>query len=519
MIVRSLEAHGVDVVFGIPGEHNIEIYRALGDSRIRHVTPRHEQGAGFMADAYARTTGKVGVAIVVTGPGLTNVATPLAQAYTDSVPLLVISGQVRSTTIGMGGQFHELKDQTGFSGSLVSWSASVGSVTDIPAVMARALTALQTGQARGVHLEFPQDVLSARASISIPEPVHSQPVAPSPVSVARAAAVLSAARMPGIIIGGGGREAGQALARIAEQIGAPMITTWRGSGAVPAHHPLSAGGGTEYPAATAFIQACDALLIVGSELAQVDFFPSFPTTSACIVRIDRDPGRIARGCQAEVELIGDAVLAANELVRVLDQTPERMDQGFLRTQALRDAIDHDAAAHAAPYRRTVETLRATLPGEAILACDLTGPVYWAVTRHFPVDEPNRILMSGIGTLGYSVPAAIGAKVADARRPAVALVGDGGFLFTAPELMTAAELGLNPIVVVWNNHGFGDIRRQLIESGAQPIGVNLESPDFVALARGLRCEGVSLDGASDLRLELERALARTCPTVIEIRADR
>lgn len=515
IIVRCLENCGVEVVFGIPGEHNIEIYRALGKSAIRHITPRHEQGAGYMADAYARITGKIGVAIVVTGPGLTNIATAMAQAYTDSIPLLVISGQVRSDFIGKGGHFHELKNQIGFSSALVGRSQSVKSTAEIPEIMERAITDLACGTSRGIHLEFPQDILLARAHVSFSLAAQPQASSASQSDLRRAATVLAKAHSPGLIVGGGGRHAGPELLVIAERIGAPILTTWRGSGAVPASHPLSVGLATEFRAAKIFLETCDTLLIVGSELSETDFFPSFPKTNAKIVRIDHDLQRINRGCLVEVGLVADAQKAAHELGLALESQDHRPNTGSARAAVLRDEIDQEAAAQAAPYRAIIETIRATLPSHAVLACDLTGAVYYAVSRYFPVDVPNRILMSGIGTLGYSIPAAIGAKIADADCPVVALVGDGGFMFTAPELMTAAELGLNLVVVVWNNKGFGDIRSQMIKSGARPVGVDLVSPDFEALAKGFRGVGVSVEKPSEFRQQLELALGRSCPTLIEI----
>ncbi len=515
IIVRCLENRGVEVVFGIPGEHNIEIYRALGKSPIRHITPRHEQGAGFMADAYARVTGKIGVAIVVTGPGLTNIATPMAQAYTDSIPLLVISGQVRSDLIGKGGHFHELKDQIGFSSALVDWSRTVKSAEEIPAIMERAITDLASGTARGVHLEFPQDILLASTPVSFSVAAEHLASSPSQFDLQRAATVLATAHSPGLIVGGGGRYSGSELLVIAERIGAPILTTWRGSGAVPTIHPLSVGLATEFRAAKTFFETCDTLLIVGTELSETDFFPSFPKTNARIVRIDHNPKRINRGCLVEVGLVADAQRAAHELGIELESHEQRQNTGSSRAAALRNEIDREAAAQAAPYRAIVETIRAALPPHAILTCDLTGPVYYAVSRYFPVDIPNRILMSGLGTLGYSIPAGIGAKLANSDCPVVALVGDGGFMFTVSELMTAAELGLNLVIVVWNNKGFGDIRRQMIESGARTVGVDLVSPDFEALAKGFRCVGVTVEKPLHLRQELEYALGRSCPTVIEI----
>jgi len=515
IIVQCLESYGVEVVFGIPGEHNIEIYRALGKSAIRHVTPRHEQGAGFMADAYARVSGKVGVAIVVTGPGLTNIATPMAQAYTDSIPLLVISGQVRSDLIGKGGHFHELKNQIGFSGALVGWSQTVKSAAQIPEVMERAFRDLSCGTSRGIHLEFPQDILLASAHVSFSRGAQRQASSTSQFDLRSAATVLAKAISPGLIVGGGGRHAGPELLVIAERIGAPILTTWRGSGAVPASHPLSAGIGTEFQAAKKFLETCDALLIVGTELSETDFFPSFPKTDAKIVRIDHDPQRISRGCLCDVGLVADARTAAHELGLALESHEQRPNTGSARAAVLRNEIDREAAVKAGPYRATVEAIRAALPPHAVLACDLTGPVYYAVSRHFPVDLPNRILQSGLGTLGFSIPAAIGAKIANSDCPVVALVGDGGFMFTAPELMTAAELGLNLVVVVWNNQGFGDIRSQMIQSGARPVGVDLVSPDFKSLAKGFRSVGVTVQKPSGFRQQLDLALQRTCPTIIEI----
>jgi thiamine pyrophosphate-dependent acetolactate synthase large subunit-like protein len=516
-VVRSLERHGVTTVFGIPGEHNIPIYRALSQSDIRHVAPRHEQGAGFMADGYARVTGRPGVCIVVTGPGLTNAATAMAQAYTDSVPLLVLSGQIRGDWLDKGGgHFHELKDQLGFSGALLDWSERVESVAAIPDAMDRALGALRNG-ARGVHLEFLQDVLYGSVEVSFNEIEASSWPAPEATEVERAAQLLVQAQRPAIVVGGGARQSGESLVALAERIGAPLLTTWRATGAVPATHRLAAGSGLELQAARVFLQERDAVLIIGSELSQIDFFPDVPPLKGAI-QIDRDPVRLGAATPIDVGITGDAGETLQALLTALGPGPTEQARAAEETATLRAQLDAEATSHGERYRAVVSALRTALPAETVLAADLTGPTYWAVPRFFPFEQPDQLLFSGIGTLGYALPGAIGAKTAFPDRPVVVIAGDGGFMFTAAELVTAAELEQNLVVLVWNNRGFGDIRRQLVESGARPVGVDLKSPDFVQLAEACGGVGFQLDDARSLPALVHDALGRRCPTLIEVVAN-
>ncbi len=511
-VVRLLEQYGTEVVFGIPGVHTLEIYRGLGESPIRHVTPRHEQGAGFMADAYGRVAGRPGVCILITGAGLSNVATAVAGAYHDSIPLLVISSDTHSRDRGHGvGPLHDLPDQQAFMSTITAESILVNDPSELPEAFARAFEIFDTRRPRPVHIGIPIDVLDRPAGDDQRlESPATRPLA-DPAAVARAGAALASARSPMIVLGGGAVGAGPEALAVAARTGATIVTTQNGKGVVPDSHPASIGAMTTAPEVHAALEAADVVLAVGTEFSETDYFyaPTLqpPVVSGTLVRIDIDATQFGRRPGADIALHGDATETLRALAR---QLPDQSRPGPARA-APAPLPGTDA------YRPFLEALRAVLPADGILVADSTQPAY-AAHNWWPVSAPwQYISPAGFGTLGPALPMAIGAKLAAPDLTVACLAGDGGFLFTAAELATAADLGLAIPILLWQNDGYGEIRDSMTRIGVPHVGTQTSARDFVRLAEGLGAAGVRVTTLAEMQDAFRAATTAAGPTLIEVPA--
>lgn len=520
-LISLLEAYGVDTVFGIPGVHTLELYRGLGRSRIRHVQARHEQGAGFMADGYARASGKPGVCLLISGPGVTNAATPIGEAYADSVPLLVVSSVNATADLGMGrGRLHEITSQRAATAPLTGFSATAFAPEEVPELMARAFGDFRARRPRPVHIEVPLDVLAAPAAFDARARPAPLPPSPSPEALAEAATVVAAARRPVIIAGGGTVDCGDLVTRLAEAIGAAVVPTIAGKGVVPEEHPLCVGALLPFPSARAFVAAADLVIAVGTELSETDMWEGQLKLGGKLIRIDIDPDVLVRDYPPEVAVLGDAGAALGALTTLLDGA-NLMGPGFAdgkEVAALKGRYRESLPPVGRKHAALLDALREALPEDGFVAVDMTQITYTGCP-YFPCVKPRRWLCpTGYGTLGYALPAAIGAKLAAPERPAVALVGDAGLLFTVQELATAAELKLPLAIVLWNNDGLGQIRDDMKASGIPEIGVNPRNPDFLALAHAFGCHATRPDGLDAFKETLARAFEAEAPTLIEVRED-
>jgi 5-guanidino-2-oxopentanoate decarboxylase len=511
LVVRSLEAHGVELVFGIPGTHNLAIYKALGESGIRHVTPRHEQGAGYAADGYARASGRPGVAVVTTGPAVLNAATAAAQAWSDSVPLLLIApGMPLGHPAASTGYLHEMLDQRLAMSGVVERAVRTETHADLARELADAFAAFASGRPRSRFVEIPLDLLEQEHGATVlAAPVSARPLA-DPDALDRAAALLAGARRPLLLAGGGAHGAGAELARALER-GIPVMTSINGKGCVDERHPLALGSRYGLSAAQALIEDADVLLIVGSELGQADLWRTGLAPRGDVVRIDIDPAQIHGNVEAGVALVGDAGPTLDALLERLPSVSA--DAEWL---ARRAASDREAAETGRPWAPVSAALEAALAPGDVLAADNAMVAYNGLLGSVRLGAGSRFLFpTGFGTLGYALPAAIGAKLALPERRVAAVLGDGGIMFTLPELATAAELGIALPVVVSLNGGYGEIRREMVEQGAPPLGVDLTPVDLPAVARALGGHGLALPDAGGLPGALEEAFERPGPTLITI----
>ncbi|MGY2238895.1 5-guanidino-2-oxopentanoate decarboxylase [Pseudomonas gingeri] len=528
VLVKLLEGYGVEQVFGIPGVHTVELYRGLASSSIEHVTPRHEQGAGFMADGYARTSGKPGVCFIITGPGMTNITTAMGQAYADSIPMLVISSVQSRNQLGGGrGKLHELPNQGTLVAGVAAFSHTLMSAAELPAVLARAFALFQAGRPRPVHIEIPLDVLVENADALLDsQPVRVTPAGAAPAAVAQMAGLLAKARRPLILAGGGAIDAAAALTRLAERLEAPVALTINAKGMLPSRHPLLIGSTQSMVATRALVADADVVLAIGTELAETDYDITFAggfEIPGTLLRVDIDPDQTVRNYPPKVALVSDARTAADALLAAVEGQvlAERQgDWGAKRAAGLRADLD---ALWDAPTRAQTQFLNTVLDvlPEVVLVGDSTQPVYTGNLTLNP-EHPRRWFNSstGYGTLGYALPAAIGAWLGGAsdrgqRPPVVCLIGDGGLQFTLSELACAVEARTPIIVLLWNNQGYEEIKKYMVNRAITPVGVDIYTPDFIGVARALGCAAEAVSGVETLRTALELAADRQGPTLIEV----
>ncbi|MFC6446555.1 5-guanidino-2-oxopentanoate decarboxylase [Shinella zoogloeoides] len=519
-LVRLLESYGVELIFGIPGVHTVELYRGLPATKIRHVTPRHEQGAGFMADGYARVTGKPGVCFIVTGPGMTNIATAMGQAYADSVPMLVISAVNSRDQLAMGqGRLHELPAQRNLVAGVAAFSHTLLDPAQLPEVMARAFTVFNSARPRPVHIEIPLDIIVAEAqhlsTDAWPLPCRA---AADPAAIARAATILKGAKRPMIVAGGGAADAAAEITAIAERLDALVFMTINGRGILKPGHALTMTGNLGMPPLLDALAASDAILAIGTEFGETEMYPEPKPLSfgGPLIRIDIDPAQIVTGLRADVPIVADATLAAASLLAALSETRKAGD-GAARARAVREAVAAGLWPACRTHGKLMEIVARALP-DAIVAGDQTEPVY-AVNQIYQAPQVRSFFNSstGYGTLGYGLPAAFGAKLGAPDRPSVCLIGDGGLQFSVQELASAVEAGIAVAVIIWNNSSYGEIKTFMAERDIPQIGVDIFTPDFLGLARALGCEASRPASLAEFESELKASVIRKVPTVIEIRA--
>ncbi|WP_136660665.1 5-guanidino-2-oxopentanoate decarboxylase [Nitratireductor sp. XY-223] len=517
-LAEQLKQRGVDTVFGIPGVHTVELYRGLAASGIRHVTPRHEQGAGFMADGYARVSGKPGIALVITGPGLTNTLTPMAQARADSVPVLVLSGVNRTATLGKGmGHLHELPDQHGLAAGVALVSEHVAAPDQLAMALDRAFAPFVEGRPGPTHIQIPLDVAAAAYKGGMSATPLQPPVADQ-ANIAAAAEAMANANRPVILAGGGARWAGVELKRLAERLDAPVVQTVNARGVI-FDHALSVPASPSLQAVRRLIEESDIVLAVGTELGPTDYdmydTGTMPRMNGCI-RVDICPDQLARH-DADIPLPGEARQTLSAILACLPDTTRGAD-GPARADRARQAALEEIGPE---YRAQVEVLNAlrdAVPG-CLLVGDSTQPIY-AGNLYYDHDRAGGWFnaATGYGALGYGIPAAIGASVADPAAPVICIAGDGGAQFSLPEIMTAVDEKLPVTFLVWNNRGYREIAASMQAADVEVIGCDPSPPDFVNLAASFGIPFRNCAPNPDAVIEsVLQARERPGPHLIEVEA--
>ena len=502
-VLETLRGYGIDTVFGIPGTHSLEFYRPLRELGIRPLTTRHEQGASYGADGWSQVRGLPGVVITTSGPGLLNSLSGAATAYAESRPMILLSpGRPVGHDFRDIGSLHETKNPSAAVNAIVGVSRRVTSAAEAVTMIHDAMRDFAHSRPRPIHIEIPLDILEAPADVpesaTAPRPLGEPAPAPE-ADVAAAVEALAASERPVILAGGGSLAAGEHLLELAELLEAPVITTTNGKGAIPEKHRLSLGADLRLSTAHEFLRSRDALLVIGSKVGEAELWGGDITPQGPVVRVDIMRDQMLCNLTPDVEVPGNSAAVVPQLLAGLRARADAGGPGDVAPSArtapgLRevfDAMDEEGRTWAPELAALNETIMDVVPDDTILAGDSSQVTYMGSTTFFRAPVPHSLLYMGTyATLGYGLPAAIGAKLAAPERPVVCLVGDGALMFSIQELMTAVELGLDLPVICVDNGGYGEIRQNMVDRSIQPLGVDLVQPDWVRLAEGFGATGLS-----------------------------
>lgn len=537
-VIATLRAYNVDTIFGIPGVHTLPLYDAMQQQQgLRHILARHEQGAGFMADGYARISGRPGVVCTITGPGVTNVATPIADAYADSIPLLVIStGLPRASKGQFRGELHGVKNQRGMMEALAGWTRAVEYAEEIPGALADAFRIMRSGRPRGAYLEIPLDLLEAQVEVDIPSPTPPSGELPPLAhdAIVDAAHMLGEAQSPLIIAGAGVTFAGanEQLAQLAELLQAPVLLGGKSHDLLPSDHPLVIPSRGYAPKELQpLVESCDVALVVGSKLGaqrtnvtvlEGGKLRTLKTSDlglplpAQLIHIDIDPAEIGHNYPARVGIAADARLALEALLAELSNYPPRTTSRTDEIAPIKQALRNRARRAYGETVALLDGIREGLPRGGIVVADMTMPGY-ASAQYLPAYEPRTFIHpSELCAIGCGLPLALGAQVAAPQRPVVALCGDGGFLLNVGELATAVQEQLPVVTVIFNDATYTAVKSdQHRRFGSRYIATDLIAPDYVALAQAFHMRGMRAEGPEALREAVSAAIQKPGPTVIEV----
>jgi acetolactate synthase-1/2/3 large subunit len=514
LVAETLEALGAEVAFGVPGIHALAVWDGLRISSIRTIGFRTELNAGFAADGYARTKGSPAVLLLSTGPGALVSLAALMEAASAHVPVVAIASQIPRELIGQGrGYLHELGDQLASFAPVVKSASRAESSEEVPDRLAEAWDIALTPPTGPVYVEIPVDVLGSETSVEPPpQRKGTYVILPSaPSTVKEAAQLLNESERPVIWAGGGvsRSHAWEELAELARALDAPVATTYMGKGSFPADDPLSLGSACDEAAFKEVLEDADVVLAVGTELGAETTAQYQLALPGKLVQIDAARERIGSTYPA-LALVGDAKWTLSAL---LPHVETKARDGASRAARARERIENGLAEQDRELERgLLETIRAAVPPQTVTAWDMTILAYWAAA-HFQVTEPRRFLYPlGSGTLGYAWPGALGASAAGS--PTLAVVGDGGFLYGIQELATAGQYGLDTVVLVVDDGGYGILREYQRDSFGETTAVDLAEPDFVALADAFGVPGERTT-PDELGEALERAFAQEGPALVHL----
>jgi 5-guanidino-2-oxopentanoate decarboxylase len=530
VVVKTLEKLKVDTIFGIPGIHNLDIYDALINSNIKHVTTRNESGAGFMADGYARSTGKPGVALVITGPGLTNIITPMGQAIHDSVPMVVISSQIPTAVIDQAtGFLHELKNSTILAQSVAKESRIVTDVGLIERYIEDAYRLSMTGRPGPVHVEIPMDILREAVDESMLRGMSVEHLDTTvnqyfyEKSVEEAAALIEAAERIVLITGGGAVKAEGQVLQLAEKLNAPIVQTTAGKGVISEINPLCLGARLHFSEVREFIRNAHVVVAIGTQLSPTDLWEVSLDLTGKLIQIDIDAGAFNKNYPADIGVKGDA---AQVLKMLLSKVCSRKDNGVCKKvediivktkMKLKEVTGISEGMDDA--LKMLKVIRKVIPEDGILCADMTIPAYIGISEFKAYNSRTFLHPVGFGTLGFALPAGIGAKLANPDKVVCVLEGDGGFQFTMQELMVAVENNISLPVIIWNNDGFEEIRRtEEARHSGQRIAVDHQNPDFMKLSEAYGIRGVKVTCMNELEAVLREAVKINAPSLIEVKVN-
>ena len=524
-LARALRAEGITRVYGIPGTHNLEIFAQLAAEGIDIVSPRHEQGAGYMADGAARVTGEVQVVVTTTGPAVLNALTALLQSFTDSVPVLLISPGMPLTHPGRGnGLLHEVRNQSQAIDAVLGDSHRVTSPGEVSLAVGQALSRMRSGRTRPAYIEIPLDLIEATGPGWLHPALARPNPTPQPSAIRSAAEALASSQRPLLIVGAGARSAGAEVEELSQVLGAGVILSSNAKGTIDDEFVNNLGAIGVLEALPEVLGAADAVVAIGTELAPSDFWPEPMPLPRTVVRIDLDEVQMLRNARVSHPIPADAKDATIALTHRLHQTRStnltRAAIEWLR--GWQDTITAAATTEGtawAPLCGALNDYTTSASSPVIVAADSTMCCYYGVQTGWAARRGDRFLYpAGAGTLGYGLPAGIGAKLAVPEARVVAIEGDGGAMFTIVELAAAVQAQVSMSLIIVDNGGYGEIRNEMVDRGDTPAGVALLGPDFPALAESMGARGLHIETQEQLATALRQAEDFAGPTLIHMTED-
>jgi len=516
-LVQSLLREGVDTIFGIPGIQLDWAYDALHaeSDKVRVVHTRHEQATAYMADGYARSTGKVGVYLVVPGPGVLNTTGALSTAYACNSRVLCLTGQIQSDALEVGrGLLHEIPDQIGLLRHLTKWAGSALAPSEVPHLVHEAFRQMRSGRPRPTAIEIPPDVLAAQREVQLGEPLPPAVETGDPAQLEQAALLLGKAERPVIISGGGvlSAEAWSELRLLAELLDAPVAMTANGVGAVASSHRLA----VSFTGLPELLKDADAVLAVGTRLVGSRNRTVAPPPGVPLIRIDADGTQMYRSTTPTIGIVADAKPSLAALIELVQRSNRSRPDRSAEIAALKKTLADDIGS-LEPQAHFGRVIREETPEDTIFVTESTQVGYWMTFGGLPIEQPRTFIGSGYqGTLGNGFPTALGAQVGNPDRRVVSINGDGGFMFNVQELATAVQHRIPLITIVFDDGAFGNVRRiQEHQFGGRTIASELKNPSFAALGEVFGVQGLRADGPDDLRQALRAALAHDGPSLIEV----
>jgi acetolactate synthase-1/2/3 large subunit len=520
LFVRCLENEGVEYIFGIPGEENLDVMDALLDSSIKFVTTRHEQGAAFMADVYGRLTGKAGVCLATLGPGATNLITGVADANLDHAPVVAIAGQ--ASTHRLHKESHQVLDLEQIFSAITKYSSRLLTPDVMNEVVRKAFKLAQTEKTGATFIEFPENI--AEMEIDAKPLYVKQPAIPEPPmeKVEHAAKIISDAKNPIILAGNGviRNKAWQQLADFAKRLRIPVANTFMAKGAIPFKHPMALGSAglqaNDY--VSCGFNKADVIICIGYDLVEYHPFLWHPTQDRTIIHIDQSPAEVDAYYSVAVGVVGDI---KHSLLRIMEiATPSTANA----MRALRKAVIEDMNQHkddnSVPMKpqKIIWDLRTAMELEDIAISDVGAHKMW-MARMFRCEFPNTCLISnGFASMGIAVPGAIGAKLALPDRKVVAVTGDAGFLMNSQEIETALRMNTPFVILIWNDNGYGLIEWKQMNDFGRPSNIKFNNPDFVMYAESFGAKGYRIEKGEDLLPTLKKALADNTVSIIDCPVD-
>jgi acetolactate synthase-1/2/3 large subunit len=515
-LVQSILKNGIEVVFGLPGVQLDWAFDALYEQqdKVKVYHTRHEQATSYMADGYARTTGKIGTCLVVPGPGLLNAMAGLSTAYATCSPVLCMTGQIQSDLIEVGrGVLHEVPNQLEMVRSVTKWSGRAMTPEEVPGIVTEAFRQLRTGRARPVEIEVPPDVLQATGDVQLMEPAETSRPGADPDLIEEAAKALGASQRPIIFVGGGiaAANATDELRELAEMLQAPVIMSANGKGALSSRHYL----GHNSLAGMELLPKSDVVFVVGTRFAQPAVADWGPKSQQTVIQMDIDPDEIGRNYQPNIGIIADAKLGLTDLIKRVGAHNRKRDSIEDEMSQLKETIE-DKFFEVQPQAAFASVIREELPDDGIAVAESTQVGYW-MHNAFPVYKPRTYLSSGYqGTLGYGFATALGAQVGNPDKKVVSVNGDGGFMFNVQELSTMAMHHINLVAIVFSDGAYGNVKRIQQQSfSGRTIASNLHNPDFSKLAELFGVVGMRATSPDDLRTVLRSAFKMNEPVLIEV----